>query len=214
MCFLCFFEKRSQFFRATLHQISYVTIAADLVHESMASFSNETGIRATVILGDVQVTLVENPGHNIHRLFGHIQCPGGKTMTEQMRADRHTAFIQGLKNQPMHQKPQTGPDILLKQTLVVVLKEILFWLETMFVASSHGNTGKTLSGLWINLVMFTEHEFDEGKQSEVFIVQVVGCRHTFSFGNSTYGPVDLWRLIGRIRRWRDGNRDNAIRARL
>src|SRR6266536_2286587 len=60
MCFLCFFEKRSQFFWTALHQISYVDIAADLVHESTASFSNQTWIRATVELGDVQVTLVEN----------------------------------------------------------------------------------------------------------------------------------------------------------
>ena len=63
----------------------------------------------------------------------------------------------------MHQKPQAGPEIILKQTLVVVLKEILFWLKTMFVVSSHGNTGETLSGLWINLVMFAEHVFDQGK---------------------------------------------------
>lgn len=82
MRLLCFLEEFPQFFWAALHEISYINIAADLMHQSTASFRNQAWIRATVMLGDVQITLTENPGHNIHLFFSHVQCPGDKIMTE------------------------------------------------------------------------------------------------------------------------------------
>src|SRR5437879_11742947 len=114
MCLLRFCEKLAQFFWAAQKQVVYVNVAADPIHQAVASFGNPAGIWATVILRHRNVSLVEDSSHNINGLLGDVECPSGKAMSKQMRENRNATPIKRLKHQPMHQKTDAPTQIALK----------------------------------------------------------------------------------------------------
>src|SRR6266566_1843289 len=80
----------------------------------------------------------------------------------------------------------------------------------MFVFSTCGNNWEISTDLWINMIMFTQHEFNEGQEAKMFIIKVVGFWRPMSFGNSSRRPMHRWCLILGVRSWRDDNGNDAL----
>src|SRR5205809_7458948 len=57
MCFPGFLEKGAQFFRAAKSHLSDINIAADLVHQTMATLGNESRIGTPIIFRNIHVSL-------------------------------------------------------------------------------------------------------------------------------------------------------------
>lgn len=78
-----------------------------------------------------------------------------------MGPDRDTTPLKGLEDQSMHEKTQTSSQVLFRQSLVIVLKQIAVRLEAMPVVALDRNDRYISAGLWVKSVMITEHQFDQ-----------------------------------------------------
>src|SRR5258708_36832850 len=96
------------------------------------------------------------------------------------------APIERLKHQPMEEKAQTRPNISVVQRHVIVLEEILIRMRSkaMMIVSFEKHLGQIASILGINVVVRTQHQFDEGQQTQMFIIEVIRFWHMMPLWNS------------------------------
>src|SRR5437660_3618296 len=177
----------------------------------MTPFSNQAWIGTPIVFRHLKIVLVENSGDNIYGFFRDVECPSRETMPQQMGANRYSTLVECLKDQSVHEKPENGSSVVLMEPLVTILEEITIRRKTVPMVAPHGNDWEVLPSLWINMVVFTEHEFDQSQQPKVLIVEVIDGRDAMAFGDGTHRPMNAWCSIRCIGSRRKSNVYDAVR---